>query len=245
MKRTTTDRALRVMAFMLRRPSVISGGTAMKSDAEIQRDVREELSWDPRVDVTEVGITVRDGAVALAGRVSAYGEKLAAVRAAERVHGVRAVADELEVQLSPSSVRDDSDVATSIAHVIDYNTALPEGAIKARVDDGYVTLEGEVEWPYQREAAEKAIRHITGVRGVANLVSVRRRATAVEVDQAISAAFARNAVLDARSVRAEVREGRVDLYGHVHSLYEQRMAQRAAEAAPGVTSVQSHIEISP
>jgi osmotically-inducible protein OsmY len=204
-----------------------------------------ELSWDPKVDVTDVGVIVKDGGVTLTGRVPTYGEEQAAVKAAERVLGVRAVADELHVQLPGGSVRDDSDIATSIAHVINYNTALPEGAIKATVSDGFVTLDGEVEWAYQRDAAERAIRHITGVTGVANLVSVRPRATATEVDEAISAAFARNATLNSLSVRAEVRHGRADLYGRVHSLYERRVAERAAEAAPGVTSVQSHIEVAP
>jgi osmotically-inducible protein OsmY len=158
---------------------------------------------------------------------------------------VHALADELQVRLPRGSVRDDSDVVTSIAHVIDHNTALPEGAIRATVSNGFVTLEGDVDWAYQREAAERAIRHITGVTGVANLVSVRPRATAAEVDDAISAAFARNATLNSLSVRAEVRNGRADLYGRVHSLYERRVAERAAGDAPGVTSVESHIEVAP
>jgi osmotically-inducible protein OsmY len=217
----------------------------MRTDEEIQQDVTDELSWDPKVDVTDVGVTVKDGGVTLTGRVPSYSEEQAAVKAAERVLGVRAVADELQVRLTRGSVRDDSDIATSIAHVIDYNTALPEGAIRATVSDGFVTLEGEVDWPYQREAAERAIRHITGVTGVANLVSVRQRATAAEVDDAISAAFARNATLNSLSVRAVVRSGRADLYGTVHSLSERRVAERAAEAAPGVTSVESHIEVAP
>jgi osmotically-inducible protein OsmY len=217
----------------------------MKTDKQIQDDVMAELSWDPEVDGTSIGVTVKDGAVTMAGRVHTYWEKHAASKAAERVYGVRAVADELEVQLARGSVRDDSDVATSIAHVIDYNTSLPEGAIKAMVNNGFVTLDGKVEWAYQRVAAEKAIRHITGVRGVANLVSVKPRATPAQVDDAITAAFARNASMDARSVRAEVRNGKVVLYGHLHSLREQRVAERAAAAAPGVTSVESHIEITP
>lgn len=217
----------------------------MKTDKHVQDDVIAELSWDPEVDATAVGVTVKDGAVTLTGRVPSYWEKHAAATAAERVYGVRAVADELEVQLARGSVRDDSDIATSIAHVIDNNTSLPEGAIKARVNNGFVILEGEVEWAYQREAANQAIKHITGVRGVANLVSVKPRTTPGEVDDAISAAFARNASMDARSVRAVVRSGKVILYGHVHSLREQRVAERAAAAAPGVTSVESQMEITP
>jgi osmotically-inducible protein OsmY len=217
----------------------------MKTDKEIQDDVIDELSWDPEVDAATVGAAVRDGSVTLSGRVTTYWEKLAAVKAAERVSGVRAVADELQVELARGSVRDDSDIAVSIAHVIDHNTSLPEGAVKARLNDGFVTLEGEVDWPYQREGAEKAIRHITGVRGVANLVAVRARATPVQIEDAITAAFSRNASIDAGSVRAEVRAGNVQLYGHVHSMHERRVAERAAAAAPGVTSVENYIDISP
>ena len=205
-----------------------------------------ELSRDPRLG-PEAGLAIpdKDGGVTLTGRVPTYRERHAAVQAAERVLGVRAVADELRVELTQGSVRDDSDVATSIAHVIDHNTALPEGAIEATVSDGFVTLEGEVEWGHQREAAERAIRHITGVSGVANLVFVRPRANPAEVDAAISAAFARNATLNSLSVRAEVEAGVADLYGRVHSPHERRVAERAAEAAPGVLAVESHIEIAP
>lgn len=217
----------------------------MKTDKEIQDDVIDELSWDPEVDAAAIGVAVRDGSVTLSGRVVTYWERLEAVKAAERVSGVRAVADELQVELARGSERDDSDIAVSVAHVIDNNTSLPEGAIQARLDDGFVTLEGEVDWPYQREGAEKAIRHITGVRGVANLVTVAARATPLQVEDAISAAFARNASIDADSVRAEVRDGNVQLYGSVHSVYERRIAERAAAAAPGVTSVENYIDITP
>jgi osmotically-inducible protein OsmY len=215
----------------------------MKTDRDIQDDVIDELSWDPEVDAATIGVAVRDGSVTLSGRVRTYWEKLAAVKAAERVYAVRAVADELEVDLARGSVRDDSDIAVSVAHVIDHNTSLPEGAIKARVSNGFVTLEGEVEWPYQREGAEKAIRHITGVRGVGNVIAVKARTTPAQIEDAISAAFTRNASIDAGSVRAEVRDGNVQLYGHVHSVHERRVAERAAAAAPGVTSVENHIDI--
>lgn len=217
----------------------------MKTDEVIQADVSEELSWDPQVDSASIGVAVRDGAVTLTGRVPSYRERHTAVKAAERVHGVRSVADEVTVDLPGVSLRDDTDVATSVAHVLDYNTSFPEGAVKASVENGWVTVEGQVDWPYQSHAAEKAIRHIRGVRGVTNLVSVRSRAAAFEVQDAISAALSRNATIDARSISADVRDGNVVLRGHVHSLQEERVAERAAWAAPGVNSVESQIDVRP
>src|SRR5260370_17335469 len=140
----------------------------MKSDSEIREDVLRELRWDPQVpDPEAIGVAVKDGAVTLTGRVPAYGQKLAAARAASRVYGVKAVADGLQVKLF-GEPRDDSDIARAIAHVLEWNTNIPEGKVRALVQAGWVTLDGQVDWDYQRHEVERMVRHVRGVVGITN-----------------------------------------------------------------------------
>jgi osmotically-inducible protein OsmY len=216
----------------------------MKTDGDIREDVIKELRWDPKVPNPDaIGVAVEDGAVTLTGHVSNYSEKLAAARAAERVYGVKAVANQVEVRLTDK--RDDSDIAKAIAHILDWNTNIPTSQVRARVEHGWVTMEGVVEYPYQRDEVERQVRHVRGVIGVTNDVEVRPAASAVQVEEQIEEALRRQAELDARSVRVEVSDHTARIYGHVHTLHEAEVIRKAAAAAPGVSRVESYVAVTP
>ncbi len=217
----------------------------MKTDAEIKEDVIRELRWDPQLTEPDaIGVAVKDGAVTLTGHTSTYVEKLAAARATERVYGVKAVANDLEVRLS-GAPRDDSDIATAIAHDLENNVQIPEGRVRARVEGGWVTLEGEVELAFQRREVERMVRQIRGVVGVTDTIAVTPPVQPERVEEAIEDTFRREAEVDARHIRVEVSDHTAKLYGHVHSLKEASAARAAAAAAPGVATVESHLVISP
>jgi osmotically-inducible protein OsmY len=217
----------------------------VKSDAEIREDVIDELQWDPQItDPDAIGVAVRDGAVTLTGHVPTYAERLAAAHAAERVYGVKAVANELQVKLA-GAPRDDSDVATAIAHVLDNNVQVPAGRVRARVEHGWVILDGEVDYDYQRREVERMVRQVRGVTGVTDLITVRPPVSPQAVETRIENAFKREAEIDARHIRVEVSDHTAKLYGHVHSLNEASAARVAAASAPGVATVESHLVISP
>ena len=216
----------------------------MKTDSDIREDVIKELRWDPKVPNPDAtGVAVEDGAVTLTGHVSTYPEKLGAAKAAERVYGVKAVANQLEVRLTDR--RDDSDIAKAIAHILDWNTNIPTGKVLARVEHGWVTLEGVVEYPYQRDEVERQVRHVRSVIGVTNDVEVRPAVSAVQVEEQIEEALRRQADLDARSIRVEVSDHTARIYGHVHSVHEAQAIRKAAAAAPGVARVESYVTITP
>ena len=220
-------------------------GELVKSDAEIRDDVIDELRWDPQIsDADAIGVAVQDGAVTLTGHVPSYAERLAAARAVERVYGVKAVANDLTVKLA-GAPRDDSDIATAIAHVLEYNVQIPEGRVHARVENGWVTLEGEVDYDYQRREVERMVRQVRGVIGVTDMITIKPAARREEVQKVIEDAFKREAEVDARHVRVDVTDHTATLYGHVHSLKEASAARAAAASAPGVATVESHLVISP
>jgi len=217
----------------------------VKSDNEIRDDVINELQWDPQITEPEaIGVAVTDGAVTLTGHVATYAERLAAARAAERVYGVKAVANELKVTLS-GTPRDDTDIARAIAHVLEWNVQVPEGKVQARVQDGWVMLEGEVEYEYQRHEVERMVRQVRGVVGVTDTIAVKPPVSPGKVQAAIEDAFKREAEIDARHIRVEVSDHTAKLYGQVHSLHEAGAARAAAAAAPGVAMVESHLLVSP
>jgi osmotically-inducible protein OsmY len=218
--------------------------TLSTSDKTLKEEVEHELEWDPMVNESHVGVFVKNGAVTLTGHVSSYSEKWAAVRAAERVHGVRAVADEVKVELPTSSLRDDVDIAQAVARTLRWNTLVPED-VKAEVRNGVVTLRGEVEWSYQRNEAERAVRNITGVTGVTNLIVVKPKVKAADIEKRISEALQRHAELDARQIRVSTQNGTVELHGQVHSLHEKKIAERAAASAPGIVSVENKLVVAP
>jgi osmotically-inducible protein OsmY len=217
----------------------------MKTDSEIREDVIKELQWEPRISNPEaIGVAVVDGAVTLTGHVSSYAEKLAAAKAAERVSGVRAVGNQIEVRLVDDK-RDDGDIARAIAHILEWNTNIPEDRVKARVEHGWVTLEGVVDHAYQRDEVERMVRHVRGVVGITNNIEVRPQVTAREVEKSIAETLERHAELDANNIRVEVSDHTARLYGHVHSIHEAEVAREAAAAAPGVGRVESFLTVLP
>src|SRR5437870_6939262 len=183
----------------------------MKTDSELQRDVMDELRWEPSVNAAHVGVAVKEGVVTLTGHVSSYAEKYAADRAAKRVQGVRAVANELDVKLPDSSRRTDQDIAAAAVQALKSNTQVPADQIKVSVSDGWVKLEGEVEWDCQREAAESAIRNLPGVTGISNLIRVKPYVMPADLKAKITDAFKRNAETDARRIKIEVQGSKVIL----------------------------------
>ena len=209
----------------------------IKTDSQLQRDVIDELRFDPSIGSEEIGVAAKNGVVTLSGQVSNYAKKSAVVRAAERVAGVRAIAEELTVVLPSSFKRTDTDLAHSVAAVLKWDVSVPDDKLKARVDDGWVFIEGEVDWQYQSASADRAIRNLTGVRGVTNLLQVKKRASVPDLKQRIESALKRHAELDAGQIRVEALDGRVTLRGEVRSWSERQDAEWAAWGAPGVSTV--------
>jgi osmotically-inducible protein OsmY len=217
----------------------------MKSDAEIKDDVILELRWDRQISEPDaIGVAVKDAAVTLTGQVPSYAEKVAAARAAGRVYGVKAVANDLKVQLA-GAPRDDSEIATAIARALEDNVLIPAGQVRARVENAWVTLEGNVKYDFQRREVERMVRNIRGVVGVSDLITVTPPVGPEQVEQAIEDTFRREAEVDARHIRVEVSDHTAKLYGHVHSLREASAARAAAASAPGIASVESHLVVSP
>jgi VCBS repeat-containing protein len=216
------------------------------SDKALGDAVRTELEWDPKVDQTHTGVVAADGAVTLTGYVRSYAQEHAAVRAAERIYGVRAVADELEVRLSQPFKRNDTEIAEEISRQREWNTLIPQ-AVSAEIKSGVVTLRGEVDWAFQRDETEKAIRHLAGVRSLTNSITVKPRGKAESgaIKERVEDAIGRQANIDAHSISVTTESGTVRLQGRVRSLAESRAAVKAAEAAPGVTHVENELLIRP
>ena len=196
----------------------------MKTDAELQQDVMNELKWEPTLKAAEIGVAVKDGVVTLSAYVDSYVKKWAAERAAARIFGVRAVAEAIKVRLPGSLKRSDEDVARAVANVLEWNVLVPHDRVKVQVQDGLVTLSGEVEWGYQKFAAEEAVRYLIGVVWLSNQITVKPTVKPLDVKAKIESAFQRNALLDSRRITVETRGGLVILRGSVRSWGERAEA---------------------
>lgn len=218
----------------------------MLNDEEIQRRLLEELKWDPQVEPTDVGVEVDNGVVTLTGTVESYPMKSAAERAAHRVQGVKAVADDIKVKLPYERTRSDTDIASAAANALLWHTQVPRERINVTVRDGWVTLDGSVNWYFQKQAAESAIRNLLGVRGVTNSITIAApKVSAEEVKAKIEQALERSAELDARRIQVEVRDGHVTLSGSVRYWSERDEAEDAVWAATGVSDVKNRITMAP
>ncbi|OUM00906.1 BON domain-containing protein [Variovorax sp. JS1663] len=217
----------------------------MKSDAMIRSDVVAELNFDPAITATDVGVIVKDGVVTLTGHPASHAEKHAIERAVQRVKGVKAIAIEMNVRLAAGYERTDADIAMAVERALEWNVLVPDGRIRPMVENGWVSLIGEVEWAYQRQAAEFAVRNLLGVTGVTNRVLVKPKFTPTDIEQNIRDALQRQADRDASQIKVTVEGGQVSLSGTVRSWAERKAAQGAASAAPGVASVVNHLLVEP
>src|ERR1700686_5394920 len=213
------------------------------NDLELKKNVESELNYEPSINPAEIGVAVKNGIVTLTGHVQSYWEKVAAERAAARVDGVKAGVNELAVRLPYSSERTDEDIAQAALNSLKWSVLIPADKIKVKVSKGWVTLEGTVDWQFQKTAAEKAVRKLIGVIGVSNLVDVKPRVSKVEVKATIENALKRSAELDASRIKVETDGDKITLSGTVHSLFEREEAERAAWRSPGVRSVENRIRI--
>ena len=215
----------------------------MINDSQLKQLVLDELQWDPKVDHAHIGVTANDGAVGLTGHVSSYASKFATTDAVKRVRGVRAISDEIEVNLPTEHRRDDSEIAKHIAHVLDWNVTIPGNTVKAKVGNGFVTLSGEVDYQHQREHIEKQVAHVGCVTGIVNRIALKSAVKTANVKKKIEDALERNAELEAGKIKVSVKDDTVVLHGEVKAFYERDLIEKAAWTAPGVKHVEDHIRI--
>lgn len=216
----------------------------MKTDTQLQKDILEELRWDPRITEREIGIAVKDGVVTLTGSVPSFAERYAAEVIVEGIKGVKALANELVVTLPGASKRSDTDIAHKVVDALKWDVNVPNDRVKARVSDGWVTLEGELEWAFQREAAFRTVRYLTGVRGVTNAIRITPAfASTYEVAQKIKDALRRRAEQQAERIQVSTRDHVVTLSGSVPSFAERKTAEAAAWSAPGVSEVKDDLVV--
>lgn len=215
----------------------------MKTDNQIQKDVLDELKWEPLLNAAEIGVSVKDGIVTLSGEVDSYSKKLAAEHAAKRISGVKAIAEDIQVGLAPIYRKTDAEIASAVVNTLKWHTAVQQEKIKIKVEDGVVRLEGQVDWEFQKNSARTAIEHLLGVKSVINLITLKPRVTSLEISRQISSAFTRNAILDAANLKVSIQGDKVILTGTVNSFAEKEQAEHAAWSAPGVMRVESHLKV--
>lgn len=213
------------------------------SDISLREDILDELEFEPSLDAANIGVAVEKGVVTLTGHVASYAEKIAAEKAVQRVQGVRAVAEEIEVRYPNDKKLADDEIAQRALAILAWDATVPTDKVHVVVEKGWITLSGELEWQYQRAAAEKAVRKLSGVRGVSNLLTIQPHLDAANIRHHIEAALKRNAEVEANGIRVEVSGSKVMLDGRVQTWHERDMVERAAWAVPGVTVVDDHLTI--
>jgi osmotically-inducible protein OsmY len=220
----------------------------MKTDKELQHDVMDEISYDPQLKdiASEIGVGVKDSVVTLSGNVDSYSSKLAAEHAAQRVEGVKVVAVDLVVMMEPGDAKNDTEIAMAVKNALTWHSAVNEDAIEIKVDEGWVYLDGTVEWDYMKKAVENAVSNLMGVRGLTNRIKVNAHPIEpFEIKRRITASFHRSASIDASLIYAEVNKGAVTLTGKVRTWAERQDAEDAALSCPGVVSIENLIEVDP
>lgn len=215
----------------------------MKTDHQLKQDVIAELAWDPAINADSIGVAVKDAVVTVSGHINTYAEKRAVEKALRRVSGVQAIALELDVKLSALHKRNDTELATAIESALKWNSVVPPDQVRVTVDNGWVTLAGELDWDYQRMSVEKTVRPLIGVTGVSNEITLKPRATPADVTSRIDDALKRHAEREAKRVQVDVTGTTVTLRGTVHSWQERDTAAGAAWAAPGVCSVINELRV--
>lgn len=213
----------------------------MKSDTQLRDEVQAELDWEPSIDAGQVGVTARSGIVTLTGHLNSYAQKAIIEDVVWRVGGVKAIALELDVALTPAQTRSDGDIALAVENALQWHVSVPERNLRVKVEKGWVTLAGEVDWDFQRMAAAQAVRPLSGVRGLSNQITLKPRATPADIGERVTAALKRHAQREARNIWASVSGSTVTLHGHVDAWSDRVEAQTAAWAAPGVTKVVNEI----
>ncbi len=212
-------------------------------DKILRQNIIDELDFEPSINAAHIGVAVETGIVTLTGHVESYAEKIAAERAVERVRGVRAVAQEIEVRYAGHQKRADDEIAQRALDIINWSAQVPSDSVKVEVENGWITLKGTVEWQYQRRAAESAVRRLSGVRGVSNIIEIKPHLAASDVRRKIVDSLKRNAEVGAEGIRVVVDDDKVILEGTVKAWYERNLAERAAWSAPGVKNVEDRLSI--
>jgi osmotically-inducible protein OsmY len=215
---------------------------SIKSDSQLKQDIETELRWDPKVNSAQIGVSVDDGAVTLLGAVDTYPQKWAAEDATKRVFGVRTVAQDLTVKILAEHKQSDSDIASAVQTALKWDVFIPK-SVTANVREGAVTLEGQVAWNFERDAAQKAVRYLMGVTAIHNYITLRSHASAADVKEKVQAALKRQAATDAKSIEIDTTGGKVTLTGHASSWQSIEDAANAAWAAPGVTEVVDQVKL--
>ena len=215
----------------------------MKTDAQLKKDITDELEWDPSINATHVGVAVQKGVVTLTGHIETYAEKAAIERVVQRVEGVRAIALELDVKLAPNHQRSDTELAEAVQNALTAQALVPAERLSMKVEHGWVTLSGEVDWDYQRSNAERVVHQLMGVVGVSNRITLKPKTIPTDINNRIKDALARQAEREARNIEVSIAGSTVTLRGTVHSWAERNAAQGAAWSAPGITLVVNEVKV--
>ena len=215
----------------------------MKTDLQIKNDVMEELKWEPVLNASQIGVSVKDGVVTLSGTVDSYSKKITAERSAKKIDGVKAIAEDIEVVLPGTSKRNDTDIADAVVNALKWHSAVREHKINVKVESGIVTLEGEVDWEFQKNSAKMMVENLLGVTGIINNIKIKQQSSVSEIKKKIISAFHRSATIDASGIEIEIIGSKAILKGNVRSWAEKEDAENAVWSASGIDRVDNRLEI--